>query len=163
MKSFRTFTLFVIAILSVVLLIFLPKFIGSNNLNKNNESKEVQIDITNENATVDLIDFKINPGEEKIYQIKMNASAFKTYDFNIWFESESELINDLLFVYVKYNTTTTEKYDISTLNFDNQLSFSYSGSLMDNSFDLIFYMNEAAGNEAQNLSLDFKTCFSVKG
>ena len=86
-----------------------------------------------------------------------------SYDVEIIFDDVDESLSDLLFVYAKYNTYRTNMFSISEITRDNQLSFTYKLTSDYKYFELIFYMPEHIGNEAQNLHFDFKTYVNVKG
>lgn len=158
-KNKNIITLFILTVLSIGVLI-----LSIVNLTiEKNKNKRINIDVTKENKVVKLIDFEINPGEEVIYQVNLGNSKTNIFEVEIWFDSVDQSLKNILNVYTKYDTYQTTKFNIESINKENKIKFNYIKNLKYNTFDLIFYMDEDIGNEAQNLKFDFKTYINVKG
>lgn len=158
-KNKNIITLFILTVLSIGVLI-----LSIVNLTiEKNKNKRINIDVTKENQVVKLIDFEINPGEEVIYQVNLGNSKTNIFEVEIWFDSVDQSLKNILNVYTKYDTYQTTKFNIESINKENKIKFNYIKNLKYNTFDLIFYMDEDIGNEAQNLKFDFKTYINVKG
>lgn len=157
-KNKNIITLFILTVLSIGVLI-----LSIVNLTvEKNKNKRINIDVTKENQVVKLIDFEINPGEEVIYQVNLGNSKTNIFEVEIWFDSVDQSLKNILNVYTKYDTYQTTKFNINSINQENKIKFNYIKNLKYNTFDLIFYMDEDIGNEAQNLKFDFKTYINVK-
>ena len=157
-KNKNIITLFILTVLSIGVLI-----LSIVNLTvEKNKNKRINIDVTKENQAVKLIDFEINPGEEVIYQVNLGNSKTNIFEVEIWFDSVDQSLKNILNVYTKYDTYQTTKFNIESINKENKIKFNYIKNLKYNTFDLIFYMDEDIGNEAQNLKFDFKTYINVK-
>ena len=157
-KNKNIITLFILTVLSIGVLI-----LSIVNLTvEKNKNKRINIDVTKENQVVKLIDFEINPGEEVIYQVNLGNSKTNMFEVEIWFDSVDQSLKNILNVYTKYDTYQTTKFNINSINQENKIKFNYIKNLKYNTFDLIFYMDEDIGNEAQNLKFDFKTYINVK-
>ena len=157
-KNKNIITLFILTVLSIGVLI-----LSIVNLTiQKNKNKRINIDVTKENQVVKLIDFEINPGEEVIYQVNLGNSKTNIFEVEIWFDSVDQSLKNILNVYTKYDTYQTTKFNIESINKENKIKFNYIKNLKYNTFDLIFYMDEDIGNEAQNLKFDFKTYINVK-
>ena len=157
-KNKNIITLFILTVLSIGVLI-----LSIVNLTvEKNKNKRINIDVTKENQIIKLIDFEINPGEEIIYQVKLGNSKTNMFEVEIWFDSVDQSLKNILNVYTKYDTYQTTKFNINSINQENKIKFNYIKNLKYNTFDLIFYMDEDIGNEAQNLKFDFKTYINVK-
>ena len=157
-KNKNIITLFILTVLSIGVLI-----LSIVNLTvEKNKNKRINIDVTKENQVVKLIDFEINPGEEVIYQVNLGNSKTNIFEVEIWFDSVDQSLKNILNVYTKYDTYQTTKFNIESINKENKIKFNYIKNLKYNTFDLIFYMDEDIGNEAQNLKFDFKTYINVK-
>lgn len=158
-KNKNIITLFILTVLSIGVLI-----LSIVNLTiEKNKNKRINIDVTKENQVVKLIDFEINPGEEVIYQVNLGNSKTNIFEVEIWFDSVDQSLKNILNVYTKYDTYQTTKFNIESINKENKIKFNYIKNFKYNTFDLIFYIDEEIGNEAQNLKFDFKTYINVKG
>lgn len=158
-KNKNIITLFILTVLSIGVLI-----LSIVNLTiEKNKNKRINIDVTKENQVVKLIDFEINPGEEVIYQVNLGNSKTNIFEVEIWFDSVDQSLKNILNVYTKYDTYQTTKFNINSINKENKIKFNYIKNFKYNTFDLIFYIDEEIGNEAQNLKFDFKTYINVKG
>ena len=150
-------TLFIMTSLSILLLIF-----SLFSLIKK-EEKRINININKEKEIIKLIDFTINPSEEITYKIYLDAKNKISYDMKIWFTHVEESLKDILFIYVRYNTYRTNKFSVYDVNSDNKLMFNYIKLFKYKYFELVFYIPENIGNEAQNLDFNFKTFINAKG
>lgn len=158
-KNKNIITLFILTVLSIGVLI-----LSIVNLTvEKSKNKRINIDVTKENQVVKLIDFEINPGEEVIYQVNLGNSKTNIFEVEIWFDSVDQSLKNILNVYTKYDTYQTTKFNIESINKENKIKFNYIKNFKYNTFDLIFYIDEEIGNEAQNLKFDFKTYINVKG
>ena len=158
-KNKGLITLFIMTLLSVLLLI-LSIF---SLIKKEEIEKKINININKEKEPIKLMDFDINPSEEVTYRVYLDAKYKISYDIEIWFESVSESLKDILFIYAKYDTYRTNKLSVYDLNNNNKLTFNYIKLFKYKYFELIFYIPDNIGNEAQNLDFNFKTIINAKG
>ena len=151
-------SLFILTLLSVILLV---STITVNYKNVDNVQK-IELNRNKFGEPVKLINFKINPGEEIIYRFYYDGEVDKEYPIEIWFESVDESLDELLFVYAKYDNLRTKESSVYSFNENNKLKFDFEKNSKYKYFELVFYMPEDIGNEAQNLKFDFKTYVDVK-
>lgn len=152
-------SLFMLTLLSVILLMAT----GYVNYKYVESVQKIKIKPGHENEPVKLMNFQIHPSEELTYRLYYEGVKNLSYDIEIFFDDVDESLSDLLYVYAKYNTYRTNMFSISEITRDNQLSFTYKLTSDYKYFELIFYMPEHIGNEAQNLHFDFKTYVNVMG
>lgn len=158
-KNKNLITLFIMTTLSVFLLI-LSIF---SLIKEEAIDKTIKINLTKQNEPIKLIDFTINPSEEIIYKVYLDAKNKISYDIEIWFESINESLKDILFIYVKYDTYRTNKLSVYDITKENKLRFNYIKLFKYKYFELIFFIPENIGNDAQNLDFNFKTYINAKG
>ena len=158
-KNKSIMPLFIMTTLSILLLILsIFSLIKIEKIDK-----KININLTTQNEPIKLINFTLNPGEEIIYKVYLNAKNKISYEIEIWFDSTNESLKDILFTYVKYNTYRTNKLSVYDLTKDNKLTFNYIKLFKYKYFELIFYIPKNIGNEAQNLNYNFKTYITAKG
>ena len=158
-KNKGLITLFIMTLLSVLLLI-LSIF---SLIKKEEIDKKIHINLNNGNEPIKLMDFCINPSKEVTYRVYLDADYKNLYDIEIWFESVSESLKDILFIYAKYDTYRTNKMSVYDLSNENKLTFNYVKSYQYRYFEIVFYIPDNIGNEAQNLDFNFKTIINAKG
>lgn len=152
-------SLFILTLLSVILLMAT----GFVNYKYVESVQKIKIKPGDQNEPVKLMNFQIHPSQELKYRFYYDGVKNISYDVEIFFDDVDESLKDLVFVYAKYNTYRTNMLSIDEVTEDNKLSFSYKKTSEHKYFELIFYMPEEIGNEAQNLHFDFKTYVNVTG
>ena len=151
-------SLLILTLLSVILLV---STIVVNYNNVDNVQK-IELNRNKFGEPVKLINFKINPSEEITYRFYYDGEKDVEYPIEIWFESVDESLEDLLLVYAKYNNLRTKEDSVCAFTENNKLKFDFKKTSKYQYFELVFYMPDDIGNEAQNLQFDFKTYVDVK-